>query len=83
MADDKKTKKSKDNHYNDYTKFLNVNGLQNKRIGYVRTMEGKNHRVDLLMQEAIKDIRENGAEVILLTIFSKVKIIKTTQKKIH
>jgi len=61
---DKKTKKSKDNHYKDYTKFLNVNGLQNKRIGYVRTMEGKNHRVDLLMQEAIKDIRENGAEVI-------------------
>ena len=61
---DKKTKKSKNNYYNDYTKFLNVNGLQNKRIGYVKTMEGKNHRVDFLMQEAIKDITESGAEII-------------------
>ena len=61
---DKKTKKSKNNYYNDYTKFLNVNGLQNKRIGYVKTMEGKNHRVDFLMQGAIKDLTESGAEII-------------------
>jgi amidase len=63
-GNDKKTEKSKNKYYNDYTKFLNANGLQNKRIGYIKTMEGKNHRVDFLMQEAIKDITESGAEVI-------------------
>ena len=78
---DKKTKKSKDNHYKDYTKFLNVNGLQNKRIGYVRTMEGKNHRVDLLMQEAIKDIRENGAEVIPIDNIFQSKDNKNNPEK--
>lgn len=63
-SNDKKTKKSKNNHHNNYTEFLNTNGLKGKKIGYVKTVEGKNHRVDLLMRQAIKDIIEGGAEVI-------------------
>jgi len=63
---DDKTKESKNRYHNDYTKFLDKNGLAGKRIGYLKTMEGKNHRVDSLMYQAIDDLKDNGAEIIEL-----------------
>ena len=64
--DDAKTGESKNNYHKDYTIFLNKNGLTGKRIGYLNTMEGNNHRVDQLMFLAIEDLKNNGAEVIEL-----------------
>ena len=43
---DNKTINSRGKSYNDYVQFLNVNGLKNKRIGYLKTEEGKNTKVD-------------------------------------
>ena len=63
---DDKTKESENRYHNDYTKFLDRNGLSGKRIGYINTMEGKNHRVDEMMQLAIKDLEKYGAEIIEL-----------------
>jgi len=63
---DDKTKKSENRYHNDYTKFLDRNGLSGKRIGYIKTMEGKNHRVDEMMQLAIKDLEKYGAKIIEL-----------------
>ena len=64
--DDARTGESKKNYHKDYTIFLNENGLTGKRIGYLNTMEGNNHRVDQLMSLAIEDLKNNGAEVIEL-----------------
>ena len=64
--DDAKTGESKNNYHKDYTIFLNKNGLTGKRIGYLNTMEGNNHRVDQLMFLAIEDLKNNSAEVIEL-----------------
>jgi amidase len=64
--DDARTGESKKNYHKDYTIFLNENGLTGKRIGYLNTMEGNNHRVDQLMFLAIEDLKNNGAEVIEL-----------------
>ena len=64
--DDAKTGESKNNYHKDYTIFLNKNGHTGKRIGYLNTMEGNNHRVDQLMFLAIEDLKNNGAEVIEL-----------------
>ena len=63
---DDKTKESKNRYHNDYTKFLDKNGLSGKRIGYIKTMEGKNHRVDEMMHLAIEDLEKYGAEIIEL-----------------
>ena len=63
-ANDDKTEGSKNNSYKNYTQFLNKEGLQGKRIGYVKTMKGKNHRLDLLMETTIKDLKKGGAEII-------------------
>ena len=63
---DDKTKESKNRYHNDYTKFLDNNGLSGKRIGYIKTMAGKNHRVDEMMHLAIEDLEKYGAEIIEL-----------------
>lgn len=48
----------------DYTKFLNPNGLNDSRIGIVRSFFGFNPRVDELMEKAILVMKENGAVII-------------------
>ena len=63
---DSKTKKSLGKRYIDYTQFLKEVNLSGKRIGYLKTMEGKNHRVNDLMYRAIDDLENIGAEIIEL-----------------
>ena len=60
---DIKTIKSKNKYLEDYTKYLNPNGLEGKRIGYVKTVEGKNHRVDILIKKALNDLRDRKSVV--------------------
>ena len=78
---DDKTKSSKNNSYKDYTKFLNKKGLQDKRIGYVKTMKGKNHRLDILMEKTINDLKKGGAEIIEINdIFQKIGNKKSAEE---
>ena len=78
---DDKTKESKNNSFKDYTQFLKKEGLQGKRIGYVKTMNGKNHRLDLLMENTIKDLEKGGAEIIEINnIFQKIDNKKSPQE---
>ena len=80
-VNDKKTIKSKNKYLEDYTKYLNPNGLEGKRIGYVKTVEGKNHRVDILIKKALNDLRKNGAEIIEIdNIFQKIKNKKSAEE---
>ncbi len=48
----------------DYTRLLSTNGLQGKRIGVARNFFGFHERVDQLMENAIKLMKENGAVII-------------------
>jgi len=47
----------------DYTAFLDPNGLQGARIG-VRARTGNNPVLNRLVEDAIKALREHGAEVV-------------------
>src|SRR5690348_4128825 len=51
-------------HATDYTKFLDANALEGKRIGVVRQMAGHNPDVDRLLKESIAVLRAHGATVI-------------------
>jgi len=48
----------------DYTKFLDPNGLKNIRIGVARNYFGKSDLIDEIIEEAIQKLREIGAEII-------------------
>jgi len=63
---DLKTYKSIGKRQINYTQFLKKDGLVGKRIGYLKTMEGKNHHVDELMLLAIEDLKYHGATIIEL-----------------
>ena len=65
-SDDKKTLASKGNSHTDYTQFLKKDGLQGKRIGYLKTKEGTHFKVDTLMHRAVRFLKSQGAEIIEL-----------------
>ena len=61
---DTKTLGSEGKYYTDYTQFLNPEGLNGKRIGWYKRPTGRHFKVDTLMHQAVKKIKELGAEVI-------------------
>jgi amidase len=50
--------------HNDYTQFLSENGLKGARIGVASNFLGFHSEVDKLMQQAIQDMKNAGAEII-------------------
>jgi amidase len=63
---DQKTLTNNGNFHQDYTKFLRKDGLQGKRIGYLKAKEGTHHKVDTLMHQAVRFLKSQGAEIIEL-----------------
>ena len=61
---DEATSAAQDKKSDDYSRFLDADGLKGARIGVARNFFGFNDMVDRLMEEAIKDMREKGAEII-------------------
>jgi amidase len=50
--------------FNDYTQFLDENGLKGMRIGIASEMIGFNAKVDELFKQAVEVMKANGAEII-------------------
>jgi amidase len=48
----------------DYTPFLDPKGLGGKRLGVVRKLFGFHDAVDRLMEDAIKEMKRQGAEIV-------------------
>jgi len=48
----------------DYTKYLDKNGLKGKRIGIARRFFGFHEKVDRVMEETIKIMKDQGAVII-------------------
>lgn len=48
----------------DYTKFLDVNGLQDARIGVARNFFGRNDLVDKTMENAISIMKSKGSTIV-------------------
>jgi amidase len=71
---DPKTEPSDANRHEDYTQFLDADGMQGKRIGFYTGPMGNHFRVDTLMHEALDVFRENGAEIIELDEISERNI---------
>jgi len=61
---DSKTFGSAGKYKADYTKFLKKDGLKGKRIGLLKNEMGFSIKVDTLIRQAVKCLKEQGAEII-------------------
>ena len=61
---DSKTTFSEGKSQNDYTKFLKPDGVRGKRIGLQKASLGYSEKVDCLMYDAVKWLKDNGAEIV-------------------
>lgn len=52
--------------HEDYTQFLNANGIAGKRIGFYKSPMGNHFRVDTLMLQAVRYFESAGAEIVEL-----------------
>jgi len=59
----------------DYTKFLDGNGLQGKRLGIEKTAFDDKPAVVALLQDAIKILKSKGAEVVEIELNKELKTI--------
>ena len=63
-SSDSKTLTSKGKFLGDYTPFLKINGIKNKRIGLFTAPLGKNKKVDSLVMKSVRILKERGADII-------------------
>jgi amidase len=63
-SNDPMTKLSAGKSLNDYTPFLNKEGLRGARLGVARKYFGFNDRVDKLLNERIEDLKKLGAVIV-------------------
>ncbi|WP_114939017.1 amidase [Mucilaginibacter endophyticus] len=70
---------SKDKVEADYTKFLDANGLQGKRLGIEKSALNDNPAVVALLQEAIKTLKSKGAEVVEIELNKELKTINSNE----
>jgi amidase len=63
-GDDPATEASRDKAPADYTKFLDPGGLRGSKIGVVRKSFGISDAVDALMNQAISEMKRQGADIV-------------------
>lgn len=61
---DPTTKESRGKALNDYSRFLDPNGVKGMRLGVARKYFGFNDRVDKLLSERLADLKRRGAVLV-------------------
>ncbi|KIC90042.1 amidase [Flavihumibacter sp. ZG627] len=69
---DEITRTSEGKKLEDYTKFLDTEGLKGKRIGIEKELPGKNHYMHALLAKAKDVLRSKGAEVIEVSYLKRI-----------
>lgn len=63
-----------DHIHEDYTTFLNADGIQGKRIGFYTSPLGNHFRVDSLMMQTVRFFESAGAEIVRLDQISEENV---------
>ncbi|GAA4295131.1 amidase [Nibribacter koreensis] len=71
-ANDAITQESTGKALTDYTKFLDANSLQGKRIGVEKSFLKGHEGIDTLYQKAIEVLRSKGATVVEVEVMEKI-----------
>jgi amidase len=70
------TKSSEKRAYQDYTQFLDPNGLKDARIGVARGLFGSDKRVLQIVESGLETMKSQGAELIEVELASSDKFEK-------
>ncbi|MDI6049063.1 amidase [Flavobacterium sp. XS2P24] len=73
--DDAITLESKGKAQKDYTTFLDVNALKGKRIGIEKKPQGNNKYINVLLDDAIKLLKKQGAVIIEIDYLDKINAL--------
>jgi len=73
------TKLSEGKAEKDYTKYLDANGLQGKRIGIEKSYLKVHEAVDVLFQKAIEQLKSKGAEIVEVDFLKTMKGIDSDE----
>jgi amidase len=67
------TLNSKGKAEKDYTQFLDVNGLQGKRLGIEKDAYTGNEEMEVLLKSAINTLKSKGAEIVEIELNKELK----------
>ncbi|SEF99147.1 amidase [Flavobacterium urumqiense] len=73
--DDTVTLESKGKAQKDYTKFLDLNALKNKRIGIEKKPQGDNKYINALLEDAINLLKKQGAIIVEIDYLDKINAL--------
>ncbi len=76
------TKESTGKIQPDYTKFLDANGLQGKRIGIEKSFLKGHEGIDQLLQKALEQLKAKGATIVEVEIMNKINELSATEFKV-
>jgi amidase len=71
--------KDADQHKTDYTKALDANALQGKRIGVARWLTGYHEPTDAAFEEALAELKAAGAELVDIKEFPNRQAISAAE----
>lgn len=74
-AQDQVTQESGGKTHPDYTKFLDENALQGKRIGVEKSFMKGHEKIDDLLQKALELLKSKGATIVEVEIMDKMNSI--------
>jgi amidase len=69
------TNESKGKSFTDYTQFLDLNALNGKRIGIEKKPQGNNKYINVLLENAIEVLKQNGATIIEIDYIDKINAL--------
>jgi amidase len=73
------TNESKGKSHPDYTRFLDANGLQGKRIGVEKSFIKGHESIDVLLQKALELMKSKGATIVEVEVMDKMKQIGNSE----
>lgn len=71
--------KDADAHKTDYTKALDANALQGRRIGVARWLTGYHGPTDLVFEKALAELKEAGAELVDIKEFPNRQAVNAAE----
>lgn len=73
------TSESNGKIHKDYTTFLEVNGLQGKRIGIEKSFLRGHEGIDSLLQKAIDVMKGKGATIVEVEVMDKIRKLSSSE----
>ncbi|WP_205502384.1 amidase [Rufibacter psychrotolerans] len=76
------TKESSGKAHQDYTRFLDANALQGKRIGVEKSFMQGHVAIDALLQKALDQLKSKGATIVEVEVVKKIREVSGSSFKI-